>query len=89
MSGLFGGPPMYRGRPPQGAHMSMFIAERIFPIRHELLTQSLTEANIRPELRERWLRHGLGMKPALVEKSGSECEGRYKSEPIIVVKRPE
>ena len=89
MSGLFGGPQIYGGRPPHTAHIHMFITEEIFLLRHDLLAQSLTEANIQPELRERWLKHDMGMKPALVKKSIEECEGRYKTEPIIVVEKPE
>ena len=88
MSGLFGGPLIYGGRPPQGAHTHMFITEEIFLIRHELLAQSLTEAKIRPDLKERWLRYDMGMKKAAVKKSISECEGRYKTEPLIVVENP-
>ena len=88
MSGLFGGPKIYGGRPPLTAHVHMFITEEIFLIRHELLALSLTEANIRPDLRDRWLRHDMAMKRALVKKSPAECEGRYKSEPIIVVEKP-
>ena len=89
MSGLFGGPQIYGGRPPLTAHVHMFITEEIFLIRHELLAQSLTEAKVRPDLRERWLKHDMGMKRALVKNSVAECEGRYKSEPIIVVEKPE
>lgn len=88
MSGLFGGPMIYGGRLPNSAHIHMYITEEIFQIRHELLAQSLTEAKIRPDLRERWLKHDMGMKPALVKKSAEECEGRYKSEPVIVVEKP-
>lgn len=89
MSGLFGGPKIYGGRPPATAHMHMFITEEVFLLRHELLAQSLTEAEIRPDLRERWLRYDMGMKRALIKKSVDECEGRYKSEPVIVVEKPE
>ncbi len=89
MSGLFGGPQIYGGRPPHTAHIHMFITEEIFLIRHELLAQSLTEAKIQPDLRERWLKHDMGMKRALVKKDVSECEGRYRTEPIIVVEKPE
>lgn len=88
MSGLFGGPLIYGGRAPQSAHTHMFITEEIFLIRHELLAQSLTEAKIRPDLKERWLRYDMGMKKAAVKKSISECEGRYKTEPLIVVENP-
>lgn len=88
MSGIFGGPKIYSGRPPQTAHMHMFITEEVFLIRHELLAQSLTEAKIRPDLKERWLSFDMGMKRALIKNSVSECEGRYKSEAIIVVEKP-
>jgi (2Fe-2S) ferredoxin len=30
----------------------------------------------------------MDMKPALVKESVAECEGRCKSEPIIVVEKP-
>ncbi len=89
MSGVFGGPKIYGGRPPLTAHIHMFITEEVFQVRHELLAQSLSEANIRPDLKEQWLKRDLAMKRALVKKDVSECEGRYKSEPIIVVEKPQ
>ena len=88
MSGLFGGPLIYGGLLPNSAHIHMYITEEIFLIRLELLAQSLTEAKIRTDLKQRWLKHDMGMKPALVKKSVAECEGRYKSEPIIAVEKP-
>ncbi len=88
MSGLFGGPRIYGGRSPHGAHIHMFITEEIFLIRHDLLALSLTEADIPPDLKERWLKHDMAMKRALVKKDVSECEGRYRSEPVIVVEKP-
>jgi truncated hemoglobin YjbI len=88
MAGLFGGPLIYGGRPPATAHVHMFITEEVFQIRHDLLALSLTEAQIPPDLRERWLRHDMAMKRALVKKSVDECEGRYRSEPVIVVEKP-
>lgn len=88
MSGIFGGPKIYCGRPPKTAHVHMFITEEVFLTRHKLLEQSLTEAGIRADLKERWLGYDMGMKRALVKNSISECEGRYKCEPIIVVEKP-
>ena len=85
MSGLFGGPKVYGGRSPHSAHIHMFITEEIFLIRHELLALSLTEADIPPDLKDRWLRHDMAMKRALVKKDVAECEGRYKSESSVVV----
>ena len=88
MAGLFGGPKIYGGRPPATAHVHMFITEEIFLTRHILLEQSLNEAKVRPDLIERWLKHDMGMQNALVKKSISECEGRYKNEAVIVVEKP-
>ncbi len=88
MSRLFGGPNMYSGRLPKGAHTHMFITEEIFMARHEILDQTLSEMGIRPDLKQRWLAYDMGMKKALVKDSLSQCEGRYKTEPIIVVEKP-
>jgi truncated hemoglobin YjbI len=88
MAGLFGGPRIYSGRPPATAHVHMFITEEIFFTRHILLEEALDEANVRADLKERWLDHDMGMKNALVKNSISECEGRYKLEPIIAVEKP-
>mgnify|MGYP003986433725 FL=1 len=85
---ILGGPKIYGGRPPATAHCHMFVTEEIFLIRHELLSQSLTEAGVSPEHKLRWLEFDYGFKAALVKNSIDECEGRYKSEPIIVVEKP-
>lgn len=89
MAGLFGGPRTYGGRSPKGAHVHLFITEEVFLIRHDLLDQSLREANIRSDQKERWLAYDMAMKNALVKSSVSECSGRYKTEPIIVVEPPQ
>ena len=88
MAGLFGGPKIYGGRPPASAHVHMFITEEVFFTRHILLEEALDEARVRPELKDRWLEHDMGMQKALVKKDISECEGRYKMEPFIVVEKP-
>ncbi len=88
MAGAFGGPRRYGGRPIDTAHVHMFITEEVFQLRHELLDQALKEAGVRPDLRERWLDYNMKTKKALVKKSVSECHGRYRTEPIIVVENP-
>jgi len=88
MAGLFGGPKVYGGRPLKTGHMHMFVTEEVFLLRHELLDQSLAEANIAPDLKKRWLSCDMGTKNDLVKTSVSECAGRYKTEPIIVVEKP-
>ena len=89
MAGLFGGPKIYGGRAPKGAHVHMFITEEAFLTRHELLTQSLAEAKIPPGLKEQWLNYDMKMKRALVKDSVSECHGRYRTEAVIVVDKPQ
>lgn len=88
MAGAFGGPRLYGGRPIDTAHEHMFITEEVFDLRHEILDQSLKEAGVRTDLRERWLVYNMKTKKALVKKSISECKGRYKTEPIIDIKKP-
>ena len=88
LAGVFGGPKIYGGRPPKSAHVHLFITEEVFLIRHGLLEESLSEANIRPDLKERWLAYDMRMKKVLVKKSVSECKGRYNTEPVIVVEKP-
>ena len=88
MAGLFGGPKIYGGRPPASAHVHMYITEEVFFTRHILLEEALDEARVRDDLKERWLDHDMGMKKALVKNSISECEGRYRNEPIIAVEKP-
>lgn len=88
MSAVFGGPNIYRGRPPKSAHCHIFITEEVFLTRHKLLEQSLTEAGVRPDLIERWLIYDMRMKNVLVKTSVSECKGRYKNEPVISIKNP-
>lgn len=88
MTGVFGGPKVYGGRPPKTAHTHLFITEEVFLIRHALLKESLDEAGIRPDLKERWLTHDLRMMKVLCKQSVSECVGRYKNEPVIVVEKP-
>jgi len=88
MKRLFGGALTYSGRMPKAAHIHMFITEEVFMVRHEILDQTLTEMGIRSDLKKRWLDYDMGMKRALVKSDISECAGRYKTEPIIVVEKP-
>lgn len=85
MARLFGGPNVYSGRLPKSAHVHMYITEDVFMERHRVLEQSLTEAGIPENLKKRWLSYDMGMKKALVKSSISECEGRFKTDPIISV----
>jgi hemoglobin len=88
LAGVFGGPRLYGGRPIDTAHEHMFITEDVFLARHQVLADSLIQAGVAKDLRERWLDYNMKTKKALVKQSVSECKGRYKTEPIIVVERP-
>lgn len=88
MADLFGGPPSYCGRAPMRAHQHLFITEEVFMIRHNLLAESLTEARVPEAQKARWLEFDMGMKAAIVKKSVDECEGRYRTEEVLVVPKP-
>lgn len=55
MGEKFGGP-AYTGKDLKQVHENMFIPEKLVNIRHDLLSQSLTEAGIDDTLATRWLR---------------------------------
>ena len=89
MIDLFGNTPKcYQGRFPMNAHQHLFITEEVFMIRHNLLAESITEANVSDEHKERWLTYDMGMKAAIVKNTVDECEGRYRTEKIIIVPKP-
>ncbi len=89
MADLFGGHPCYSGRLPMNAHQHLFITEEVFMIRHSLLAEALSEAKVADEHKERWLEFDMGFKAAVVKSSVDECEGRYRTEKVIVVPKPD
>ena len=66
----------------------MFITEEIYMTRHEILEESLIEAGVREDLRDRWLAYDLGLLRALVKKDISECTKRYHDEPVATATKP-
>jgi hemoglobin len=56
MAEKMGGPVEYWGKEMKYAHEAMFITRELFEVRHGLLEESLREAGVPEELRERWLR---------------------------------
>ena len=61
---------------------------RDMSIRHKMLAESLTEAKVSDEHKERWLRYDMGMNGAIVKDTVDDCEGRYKTEKVLVVPKP-
>ncbi|MBT4711345.1 MAG: hypothetical protein HOB82_07445 [Alphaproteobacteria bacterium] len=89
MMDLFGNTPhCYQGRLPMYGHQHMFITEEVFMIRHNLLAESISAANVSDEHKVRWLEYDMGMKAALVKETVEDCEGRYKNEEILIVPKP-
>jgi hemoglobin len=89
MADLFGGPACYSGRLPMNAHQHLFITEEVFMIRHNLLAEALSEAKVADDHKKRWLEYDLGLRAAIVKNSVDECEGRYRTEKVLVVPKPD
>ncbi len=87
MMGLFGGPKIFGGRPPKGAHQHLYITEEQFELRHKILGDTLLEFGIRGELRERWLYYDNSFKSQIVKSSIDQCEKRYTNDRIRFVPR--
>jgi hemoglobin len=87
MGQTMGGPATYCGKFPIPAHKHMFITEELFDLRHKLLGDSLKEAGVPQLLADGWLAVDAAFKARLCKKSPSECEGRFKMEPIVVIPR--
>jgi len=89
MADLFGGPPCYAGRMPMYGHQHIFITDEVFMIRHKLLAEALSEANVTDDHKARWLKFDIGMKAAIIKESIDDCEGRYRNEKVLVVPKPD
>lgn len=56
MGEKMGGDVTYMGKDLKTAHETMYITEELFDLRRDLLDESLREAGVPDDLRERWLR---------------------------------
>ena len=68
MGEKFGGP-AYNGKPLKQVHENMFIPQELADLRHELLRESLDEANVPKALSEKWLRIDEAFMQQVVKKS--------------------
>lgn len=84
LSEKFGGPNLYCGRVPQDAHPHLFITDELFELRHRILSETLDECGVEPELRDKWLAIDRSFKRHLVKKTLGECSKRYVTDRIIV-----
>ncbi len=84
----FGGPKRYSGRSPRDAHPHIFIQEDMWELRERYLLEAFAEANAPEWMREKWIAIDNAFKNSILNKSPDECEGRYRSEPIINIPNP-
>ena len=84
MAMTMGGPSLYRGRPPEGAHQHLFITSEMFELRQEILAETLDECGVSQELRDEWMAVDRRFERVIVKKSIDDCEPRYRGDEIIV-----
>ena len=69
-------------------HEAMYITQELFDIRHALLEESLKEAGVEKQLRERWLRIDSAFMQQIIKDSIESLyvnDWKYKK-PIIIPK---
>jgi hemoglobin len=90
MAEKMGGPVAYWGKDMKPAHEAMYITQELFEVRHALLDESLKEASVPKELRERWLRIDSAFTKLIVKdsiKSFYSVTWPYKQR--IIVPKPD
>lgn len=85
MTQILGGPKMYLGREPKHAHPHLFIEAEHFELRHQILADTLRDANLDPKLSELWLSIDRSFAQVIVKNSIDECCKRFNSDQIIAV----
>lgn len=88
MAEKMGGPDKFCGQPPKYAHEHMYITQELFDLRHELLRQSLIEANIERDLMERWLKIDAAFHRQVVKPSMEAFQAEHTFKKRIVVPKP-
>jgi len=69
MAEKMGGPVEYWGKEMKLVHQSMYITAELFDLRHTLLEESLREAGVPENLRQRWLRIDNAFRKNIVKDS--------------------
>jgi hemoglobin len=64
----------YTGKPMREAHARVPILGGHFDRRVQLLTNTLADHDVDPEVRRVWLEHTLALRPQITHDRGSECE---------------
>lgn len=89
MTQNFGGPVIYAGRITGPAHKHMYITDELFNLRQKLLEESLIEAGVSPEHREKWLKIDGAFRGDIVKSNVDECQKRFFTDEIMVFDNPD
>lgn len=90
MVGVMGGPKEFCGRAPKDAHPQIWINEEIWDYRETLLKEAFKKVNTPSDIQEKWLKIDEAFKSVIINKGGiTECQGRWKTDPIIYEPMPE
>ena len=88
MAEKMGGPVPYNGKEIRMVHEAMYIDRELFDLRHDLLEESLLQAGVTKELRDRWLKIDSAFMQQVVKDSVESMydnDWKYKK-PIIIPK---
>ena len=89
MAEKMGGPVEYMGKEMEVAHEAMYITEELFLVRRSLLDESLREAHLNEELRQRWLRIDSAFMKKIVKGSlESFMNTKWPYKKHIVIPKP-
>jgi truncated hemoglobin YjbI len=89
MAEKMGGDVVYMGKEMEMVHEAMYITEELFQLRRALLDESLQEAGLSEELRERWLRiDGAFMKKIVKGSLASFMDTQWPYKKHIVFPKP-
>lgn len=89
MAEKMGGAVQYFGKAPTMAHRHMFITQELFDLRHDLLKQSLVEAEVSDELARKWLAIDYAFHKIIVKDSiASFYSKSFRFEKRVIIPRP-
>jgi len=88
MQKILGGQNLYVGKAPPAAHMHIFVSEELFDLRQKLLNEAFVEARAHPKMVEKWLAIDESFKKIIVKKSPEDCQGRFKTDPVLNFAKP-
>lgn len=88
MTSIMGGGEIYSGGFPKNVHKHMYITEELFDVRKILLSDSLEECGVKPDLAESWLKVDNTFRQSLVKNDPSQCEKRFFTDEILIYPKP-